>query len=220
MPPPIGECANCGYVGSPHANGACPKCGGAWKHIEANGAGNSKGGLSKIRIQNPKRVNGKNMNVTTVKAGIDDDVHNTTIKRTVEGEPADIQIKFKVEKDGGVQFLHVHCQHDKEPSEWSKSSGLPIETFYDVSQDNGSQIIRCKVCGKRWSTAGRMAELSRQTVGNSLTPKEGGNRDRKAALDRKITFAFSSQPDRAMRRTIQETVSVRTPSLHSCLGRN
>jgi len=171
MPSPIGECANCGYVGSPHANAACPKCGGAWKHIEAYGAGNSKGRLG-IRIQNPKRVNGKNMNVTTVKAdidGIDDDVHNTTIKRTVEGESADLQIKFKVEKDGGVELLHVHCLRDKELSEWSKSSELPIETFYDGSQNNGSQIIRCKACGRRWSTTGRMTEPSRQTVGNSPT---------------------------------------------------
>ena len=169
MASPIGECANCGYVGSPHANGACPKCGGAWKHIEAYGAANSKAGLSGIRIQNPKRVNGKNMNVTTVKAGIDDDVHDTTIKRTIEGESADLQIKFKAGKDGGIEVLHVHCQHDKEPSEWSKSSGLPIETFYDVSLDNGSQIIRCKACGRRWSSVGRMTEPSRQTDGNSPT---------------------------------------------------
>jgi hypothetical protein len=115
-------------------------------------------------------VNGKDMKVTTVKAATDDtggDVQNTTIKRTVEGESADLQIKFKVEEDGRVELLHVHCLSDKERSEWRKSSELPIETFYDISQDNGSQIIRCKACERRWSTVGRMTEPSRQTTFDS-----------------------------------------------------
>ncbi len=118
MASPIGECATCGYVGSPRANDTCPKCGGAWKYIEVYGTGKAKAGISDIRTQNPKHVNGKKMNVTTVKVGIHDKVNAATIKRTDEGESADLQIRSKANKNGTVELLHVHCQHDKKSSEW------------------------------------------------------------------------------------------------------
>jgi hypothetical protein len=106
--------------------------------------------LTGIRVQTPKSVNGKKMNVTTVKAAIDDNVYATTIRRTTEGESADLQIKFRVNKDGTVEFLHVHCQCDKESSGWGKADGRPIEELYDKSQVDGSTIIGCKACGRRW----------------------------------------------------------------------
>lgn len=37
------ECSKCAYIGPPDADGTCPKCGGAWKHIEVFGTGNSSG---------------------------------------------------------------------------------------------------------------------------------------------------------------------------------
>ena len=166
-PSPIGECAVCGYVGSPHASSACPKCGGAWKYIEVDGTGNSKAALSGVRIQNPLFVSGEKMNVTTMKVGIDDDVYASTIKRTVEGESADLQIMFRVNKDGTAELLHVHCQYDKESSEWGKASGRSIDEFYEISQVNGEQIIRCKVCERRWSSVGRMTQPSAK---RSVTP--------------------------------------------------
>lgn len=124
------------------------------KHAEAFGTINVKTGLG-IRIQNPQYVNGKKMNVTTVKAGIDGNVQETTIKRTMEGESADIQIKLRTDKDGRVELVHVHCQKDKEYASWGKASRLPIEKFFDISQDDGASIIRCKACGRRWSSIGR-----------------------------------------------------------------
>ena len=158
------ECANCGYVGSPSAEATCPKCGGAWKHAETYGTINMKTSLA-IRIRNPKYVNDKKIDVTTVKAGIDRNVEETTIKRTMDGESADLQIKSRIDKDGGVELLHVHCQKDKESANWGKGSEVPIEKFFSISQDNGANIIRCKACGRRWSSIGRME--TDQTKSNS-----------------------------------------------------
>jgi len=45
----MGECAECGYVGSPEENKAgCPKCGGAWKYIELQGRGSGTGTVKQL----------------------------------------------------------------------------------------------------------------------------------------------------------------------------
>ena len=158
MTSPIGECAICGYVGPPHANDStCPKCGGAWKYIEAHGAGNANVGISEIRA---KSLKDENVRVAISRARINDNVHDTTIQRTVDGEAADLQLKFRIGKDGTVDYLHIHCQKDYQSSPWGKANGLPIDRSYEISNDDGSHIIRCKTCGIRWGSTGRMTEKS------------------------------------------------------------
>ena len=49
------------------------------------------------------------MNVTTVKSTTDRLVQETTIKRTLAGESADLQIRSRTDNDGNVELLHVHC---------------------------------------------------------------------------------------------------------------
>jgi hypothetical protein len=107
-----------------------------------------------LRVQNPKAVNGKKMFVTTVKTAVIGNVQETTLKRTIDGEHADLQLKFILHADGRVEYLHIHCLKDKELSFWGKASELPIEKLYDVSQGDRSQIIRCKICNRAWSSSG------------------------------------------------------------------
>jgi hypothetical protein len=107
-----------------------------------------------IRVKNPKPVNGKKRLVTTVKTTISGNAQETTVKRTINGEHADLQLKFINRPKGKVEYLHIHCQKDKQSSKWGKASGLPIEKFYDIFQDNNSQIIRCKICRRKWSSGG------------------------------------------------------------------
>ena len=117
-----------------------------------------------IRVKNPKPANGKETLVTSLKTTISGNVQETTVKRTIDGEHADLQLKFINQPNGKVEYLHIHCQKDKQSSEWGQASGLPIKKFYDISQDNNSQIIRCKVCGRKWSTAGWAGKSSRSST--------------------------------------------------------
>jgi hypothetical protein len=73
------------------------------------------------------------------------------VQRTIQGEAADLEIKAIRGSDGRVELVHIHCMKDHESSDWYKSSGLPVERFYDVSM-----TIRCKKCGKIWDAGGRM----------------------------------------------------------------
>ena len=107
-----------------------------------------------IRVKNPKPVNGKKRLVTSVKTTISGDVQETTLKRTIDGEHADLQLKFINQPNGEVSYVHIHCQKDKQSSGWGKASGPAVETFYDIFKDNNAQIIRCKICKRKWNTAG------------------------------------------------------------------
>jgi hypothetical protein len=157
LPLPHGECAECDYVGPAGSTGGCPKCGGAWKNIYVYGTGGIKVGALEARTRNPKEIDGKVLNVATLRAKTIEDIHDTTIQRTIDGESADLQIKFKVNQRGEVELLHVHCEKDKTTSEWKRGTGSLIEDFYDISSDgNGASIFRCKACGRKWSSIGRM----------------------------------------------------------------
>jgi hypothetical protein len=107
-----------------------------------------------VRVKNPKVINGKKELVTTVKTRVTGQAQETTLKRTVNGEHADLQLKFINHPDGTVEYLHIHCQKDKESSSWGKSSGELIERFYEFSQEKDSQIIRCKRCKRAWPFEG------------------------------------------------------------------
>jgi len=117
-----------------------------------------------IRVKNPKLVNGKKRLVTTVKSTSSGNVQETTIKRTIDGEHADLQLKFINQPNGKVEYLHIHCQKDKQLSEWGRASGVLSKKFYDILQDNESQIIRCKTCKRKWSNAGWAGASSRTST--------------------------------------------------------
>jgi hypothetical protein len=107
-----------------------------------------------LRVKNPKVVNGKKKLVTTVKTRVSGSVQETTLRRTIDGKRADLQLKFINHPNGEVEYLHIHCLTDKESSSWGKSSGQPIEKFYELSQEKGSQIVRCKICKQAWPIKG------------------------------------------------------------------
>lgn len=104
-----------------------------------------------IIAKSPKQTKGPL--VTTAKTTVHGDSEDRTIRRTVDGERASLQLK--IVKSG--KLVHVHCMNCKELSEWGKASGAPIEKFYEVSKANGTWTIDCKKCGRRWSSTGRMA---------------------------------------------------------------
>jgi hypothetical protein len=117
-----------------------------------------------LRVQAPAVRGGKQVMVTTVKTTVTDQYDSRTVTRTIDGESADLQLKWLKHPDGTLEFWHIHCQSRTPPckgkSRWSKISGLPIEKFYEVTQKAPtSWIIRCKTCGRRWSSAGETQTL-------------------------------------------------------------
>jgi len=107
-----------------------------------------------IRVKNPKIINGKSELVTTVKTRVKGTVQETTLKRTVDGQKADLQLKFINHPDGTVDYVHIHCQTDYESSPWGKATGRPLEELYEFFQEKDSQVIRCKKCGREWPLGG------------------------------------------------------------------
>jgi len=117
-------------------------------------AGVGVGVSADLRVSNPKDVNGQKMLVTTVKTRVETAIQETTVRRTTEGERADIQLKFINHPDRGVEYLHIHCQSDYELSPWGISDGRPISDKYEFYKENGKQIILCRICKRAWSLAG------------------------------------------------------------------
>lgn len=107
-----------------------------------------------LRVKHPVLRNGEELRITTLKTTVTDAEENRTVKMTVDGERADLQLKWVKHSDGTFEFVHLHCMKDWESSNWSKTSGSPKEEFYDVTQKSGTWIVRCKKCGRRWSSAG------------------------------------------------------------------
>jgi len=70
-----------------------------------------------VRIRNPKDANGKQL-VTTVKTRVEGSVQEPTLKRTVKGEHADLQLKFINHPNGKVKYLHIHCQNNYWEASW------------------------------------------------------------------------------------------------------
>lgn len=111
-----------------------------------------------LRVKNPKVVKGKKILVATKKGTIRGNVEEAMVQRTIQGEAAELEIKTIRGSDGRVEFVHIHCMKDHESSKWSKSIGLPVERFYEVSKDDVAltMTIRCRKCGRIWDAGGRM----------------------------------------------------------------
>jgi len=148
------KCMHCGFRLPPNHSGPCPNCGKTGTSAEAFGSANIGFSSVQLRVKNPKTINGKKELVTTVKTTVLKNVQETTLKRTLDGEHADLQLKFINNPDGKVEYVHVHCQKDYDLSPWGKSSGEPLEKFYEFSQENGLQIVRCKICMRAWPISG------------------------------------------------------------------
>ena len=111
-----------------------------------------------VRVKNPKVVKGKKTLVATKKGTVRGNVEEAMVQRTIQGEAADLEIKTIRGSDGRVEFVHIHCMKCHESSNWCKSSGLPIERFYDVSKNDAAltMTICCKNCVRVWDAGGRM----------------------------------------------------------------
>ncbi len=73
-------------------------------------------------------------------------VEDRTVRRTINGERADLQVKYVA-----GTIVHVHCMKCHQSNEWKRSSGLPISSKFDVSGVSpGIQRIRCKRCNREW----------------------------------------------------------------------
>lgn len=107
-----------------------------------------------LRAKHSVLRNGEELRITTLKTTVTDAEESKTVKRTIDGEKADLQLKWVKHSDGTFEFVHLHCMKDWESSNWSKTFGFPIEELYDVTQASGTWIVRCKKCGRRWSSAG------------------------------------------------------------------
>ncbi len=109
-----------------------------------------------IRVTHPVKRVGKELRVTTLKSHVDDREENRTLKRTVDGEKAQLQVKW-IKRPNGIEIVHMHCLTDKKSSEWGKSSGVPLDKFYNLIQKDAVWEITCKKCHRRWNTSGSAA---------------------------------------------------------------
>jgi hypothetical protein len=111
-----------------------------------------------VRVKNPRVVKGKKILVATKKGTVRGNVEEAMVQRTIQGEAAELEIKTIRGSDGRVEFVHIHCMKDHESSSWYKSSGLPVDRFYDISKDDDALTItiRCKKCDRIWDASGRM----------------------------------------------------------------
>jgi|SRR5208282_4169970 len=108
----------------------------------------------KLRLRRPVRRDGKREDITILKSTVGETSEDRTIKRTIDGEKAALQIKWVVGSDGTIEIVHIHCMKDKPSSEWSKRSSLPVERFYEVSHKDDIWLIKCKICGRKWDSSG------------------------------------------------------------------
>jgi|SRR5208282_4744469 len=104
-----------------------------------------------IRVKHPTTRNDEEVMITTLKSHVDDTVEERTIKRTVNEEKADLQVKWIKHSN---EIVHMHCMKDKKSNEWGKASRLPVENFYRISRKETEIEITCNKCGRTWNTAG------------------------------------------------------------------
>ncbi len=90
---------------------------------------------------------------TIVKTTVNGGVEARTVKTTLDGERADLQLMWVRDSNGVPKFVHIHCMKDKGSSEWSKTSGQPISQFYTVTQKGvTSWKVTCNKCGRKWES--------------------------------------------------------------------
>ena len=107
-----------------------------------------------IRVIRPIKK-GNRKRLTILKSHVGDDEEHRTIKVTLDGEEADLQVKW-IKSFDSVEVVHLHCLKHKESSEWGKASGIALERFYKVTQTETKNVleIMCRGCGRRWITSG------------------------------------------------------------------
>ena len=151
----LGDGLLCVYCGEPRdsSEGTCPKCGKMGTSAKVSG-GLGIGASLQLRTTEPATISGKRFQVTKLKTDIVGTEDSRTIKRTIKGESADLQLKFVRNADGVAELVHTHCQKDKIKSEWSRTMGVPLDQFYTVTSSEPSFLITCKVCGRTWNSGG------------------------------------------------------------------
>jgi len=106
-----------------------------------------------MRAKKSVKRDGKKLKVTILKTHVDNREEERTIKRTIDGEKADLQVKW-VKHSDGIEIVHIHCMRDKKSNEWGRASGTPVEKSYHLVQKNTTWEITCKKCGRKWNTGG------------------------------------------------------------------
>jgi len=114
-----------------------------------------------VKVTNPVvRRKGKKeqkIQVTTAKGASDGNIWNGTIKRTIEGKEAYLQIKSRSTTSAEPEILHLHCLSDGKASEYKRNTGTKIGDFFVLSRiRKASRVIRikCKHCGREWFNDG------------------------------------------------------------------
>ena len=110
--------------------------------------------MVELRATRPVERRGKKIKVTVVKTTVDNEEEARTIKRTVDGESADLQIKWVKHPSGEFEIVHLHCMKDKERSAWNRTEKMLIDKVYDVTKNDGTWTIRCRTCGRVWKSGG------------------------------------------------------------------
>lgn len=118
--------------------------------LSAKGTGTASASASVV-ASNPVLREGKRILVTTAKGGPD----GSTIKRTISGELAPLQIKSAKVSGETFEIVHLHCLKDKEVSAYKRGSSKKLEDLYEVVT---VKRIRCKTCGREWFSDGFICE--------------------------------------------------------------
>lgn len=143
------------HCGEPrhNAEGPCLKCGK--EGVSARASGTFGLGLSLgLRTTKPVVIDGKRFQISVLKTNVVGLVEDRTVKRTVEGESADLQLKFVKNEKGTYELVHVHCLKDKDRSEWSRTMGVPLDRLYVVTRAQPSFLVTCRICHRTWSSGG------------------------------------------------------------------
>jgi hypothetical protein len=109
-----------------------------------------------IRVMRPVKRDGHRRVITILKSSTGESVEERTIKRTIDGEKACLQIKWVTGSDGINEPVHIDCEKHKPSTEfeWRRGLGIPVERFYEVSENSGIWLIKCKTCGRKWDSSG------------------------------------------------------------------
>jgi hypothetical protein len=101
--------------------------------------------------------------MTIAKTMVNGREEDRTVKRTIDGERADLQLKWAREYNGNLTFVHIHCMKDKGSSEWSRTSWQPMSRLYTVTQKGDtSWDVLCNICGRKWNSGGSQQALGSQ----------------------------------------------------------
>jgi hypothetical protein len=110
-----------------------------------------------VVVSNPVVIGGKRVLVTTAKGGSDGAIWNGTIKRTIRGERAPLQIK-SVAVSGRVVILHLHCLKDKRQSAYNRGTPPKLRDLYRITKVDGVRRIKCRICKRVWFNDGWVGE--------------------------------------------------------------